>query len=102
VASLCGGVHPEIVHLEASVGRIIGLVSPEQPHVATGVLPPEGRGTCAQDVRGCSHPLSTIDPGCIEGVGTADPGWAFREILEMTGLKGFLAKSGWNPGIRLE
>jgi hypothetical protein len=31
----------------------------------------------------------------------ADKGRAFREILEMTDPKAFLAKSGWYPGIRL-
>ena len=32
----------------------------------------------------------------------ADKRLAFREILEMTDPKGFLAKSDWYPGIQLQ
>jgi hypothetical protein len=31
----------------------------------------------------------------------ADKRLAFRQILEMTDPKSFLAKSGWHPGIQL-
>ncbi|MGQ0834819.1 MAG: hypothetical protein ACT4O5_07840 [Gammaproteobacteria bacterium] len=46
--------------------------------------------------------IGVLACAALSGAAQSAPSTTFREILEMTDPKAFLAKSGWYPGIRLQ